>query len=342
MCSGCNTYHKSYYDYSIKLVRDLDASGRRIYLRFIRVRVSCKHCKSIRVEKLGWLANNTRYTKRFATEIGKCCRDSTNKAVAAKFNLHEHTVKELDKQYMQVLIAKLPKLSPSVIGVDELSIRRGHLYRIIVSDLRLERPIWIGDEGRKEADFQRFFDALGPKKSKKITLGVMDMWVAFRNAVEKNCPKAEILYDKFHIMQHLSKAMDEVRKQEYKRVSKDQRKYIKGQRFILLSHRKNLDRYGKQSLKQLFSVNKRLCKAYILKEQFGQLWSYKREAWARKFFDDWKNQLKWQKLESFVKFAEMVDKHWDGIVSYCKLENKVKLGYVEGANNKIRVIQRMV
>ena len=87
-------------------------------------------------------------------------------------------------------------------------------------------------------------------------------------------------------------------------------------------------------------MNKRLNKAYILKEQFDQLWTYTREAWARKFFESWKDSLKWQRLKPFEKFAKMIDKHWDGIAAYCKPENKIALGYVEGLNNKIRVIQR--
>ncbi len=78
----------------------------------------------------------------------------------------------------------------------------------------------------------------------------------------------------------------------------------------------------------------------MLKERFGQLWDYRSEAWARKFFEQWKSSLRWQRLPSFVKFAEMIERHWDGIAAYCRPENKVSLGFVEGLNNKIRVIQR--
>jgi transposase len=78
----------------------------------------------------------------------------------------------------------------------------------------------------------------------------------------------------------------------------------------------------------------------VLKESFGQLWDYKSEVWARKFFDNWRDQLKWQRLKPYEKFAEMIDAHWDGIAAYCKPENKVPLGFVEGLNNTIRVFQR--
>ena len=134
--------------------------------------------------------------------------------------------------------------------------------------------------------------------------------------------------------------MDTVRREEYKRVSGKERHFIKGQRYTLLSHRQNLSLEGRQSLKKLLKANRRIHTAYLLKEQFDQLWDYQSEAWAVKFFDNWKQQLKWQRLKPFEKFAAMIERHWDGIVCYCDLNNKVKLGFVEGVNNKIRVIQR--
>jgi hypothetical protein len=76
----------------------------------------------------------------------------------------------------------------------------------------------------------------------------------------------------------------------------------------------------------LLAANKRLNTAYLLKESFGQLWDYQREGWARRFFEHWRASLKWQRLPSYVKFAEMIDRHWDGIAAYCKPENKVSLG----------------
>ena len=87
-------------------------------------------------------------------------------------------------------------------------------------------------------------------------------------------------------------------------------------------------------------ANRRLNTAYLLKETFGQLWDYKSEAWARKFFENWKASLKWQRLPSYEKFAALVEPNWEGIAAYCRSENKVSLGFVEGLNNKIRAIQR--
>jgi transposase len=102
----------------------------------------------------------------------------------------------------------------------------------------------------------------------------------------------------------------------------------------------NLSKDGRHGLKKLLTANRRLNIAYVLKEQFAQLWDYQHEGWARAFFDRWRDSLKWQRLKPYQKFAAMIERHWDGIAAYCRPENKVSLGVVEGLNNKIRVLQR--
>lgn len=315
-------------------------AGWRIHIEFERWRVRCPKCRAVFVEQLDWLAKNPRHTQRFAMHVGALCREMTNKAVAELEHLHDSTVKDLDKIYMRRQIALAGKPAPRVIGVDEIAIRKGHDYRIIVSDLDRGRPIWVGGQGRKEEDLDLFFKDLGGQKTRRIKLAAMDMWKPFRNSVNKNAPKARIVFDKFHIMGHLGDALDEVRRSEYRRLSGKNRSYIKGQRYTLLSHRENLTLEGRRSLRKLLKANNRLNVAYLLKESFGQLWDYETEGWARRFFENWRQSLKWQRLKPYEEFVAMIERHWSGIASYCHQENKISLGMVEGLNNKIRVLQR--
>jgi len=169
---------------------------------------------------------------------------------------------------------------------------------------------------------------------------VMDMWKPFYKATRHRASQAKILFDKFHVMSHLNEALDKIRKSEYARLSGKDRRFIKGQKYTLLSRRENLTLEGRQALKQLLQANQRLNTAYVLKESFGQLWSYQREGWARRFFENWKASLKWRRLKPYQKFAEMIERHWEGIAAFCDPDNKVALGFVEGLNNKIRVFQR--
>jgi transposase len=332
----------THYDKRPRRVRDLSCGDKRVYLAFQLRRVQCSRCAGVKSERLDWLADNPLYTKRFAFYVGRRCRATTIQEVAEELVLDWHAVKELDKQYMREQLRRAGTPAPKVIGIDEIAVARGHKYRIVVSDLERGRPIWFGGQDRSEASLDEFFAWLGPEKCCKIRLAVMDMWRAFRNSTlkEGNAPQATILYDKFHILTHLGEAMDKARKREYARLSGADRRFIKGQRYTLLSHWGNLTAEGRAALKLLFKANRRLNKAYLLKESFGQLWDYRTPGWARRFFDQWRDALRWQRLEPFQKFARMIEAHWDGIEAYCHEENKVPLGFVEGFNNKIRAIQR--
>jgi transposase len=296
----------------------------------------------VKRERLDWLADNPRYTKRFAFAAGRRCRLMTVKDVAEEMDLTWRTVKDLDKQYMAEQLRRAGDPAPRVIGVDEIAVGPRHSYRIVVSDLERRRAIWFGGVDRSEASMDEFFRWLGPEKSRRIRLAVMDMWKAFRNSTHRagHAPHAAIVYDKFHVMRHLSEAIDAVRKQEYARLTGSGRRFIKGQKYTLLSRWENLTEHGRAALDLLFNANRRLYRAYLLKEQFGRLWDCRTAAAARSFFDRWTESLRWQRLEPYRKFARMVEAHWDGIVSYCEPGNRVALGFVEGLNNKIRTIQK--
>lgn len=337
-CS-CGHTQKGFYDRKTHRVRDLDSGGVRIYLEFEYRRVRCKRCRAVKRETLAWLASSRRFTNRFEEAIGRQCREMSIARVAEMNRLSWDQVRRIEKDYMQDLLAKHPLLeNVRAIGIDEISISKGHTYAIVVADLDRQRPIWIDGEGRTEEDLDLFFKEIGPERAKTVELAVMDMWKAFRNSTQNHAPDAKIVFDKFHVLRHLSDAMDEVRRSEYKRVNEKERRFIKGPRYTLLSNRANLDLEGRRALRLLLKANSRLHKAYILKESFGQLWSYNNPTWARKFFENWKAQLRWSRLEPFKKFAKMIERHWDGIISYCHPDNKVSLGFMEGLNNKIRVI----
>ncbi len=303
-------------------------------------RVACQGCGTVKREQLDFLADNPFYTKRFAYYVGRRCRASTIKDVAKELHLDWDTVKALEKQYMREQLRRAGTPGPRVLGIDEISLRKRHTYRVVVSDLIRARAIWFGGTDRSEASLDAFFTWLGPRKSGRIRLAVMDMWKPFRTSTRHHAPQASILFDKFHVLRHLGNALDTVRKSEYARLSGKDRRFIKGQKYTLLAHRENLTMDGRRALKTLLTANQRLSTAYLLKESFGQLWSYDREGWARRFFENWRAALKWQRLRPYEKFAAMIERHWDGIAAYCHPENKVALGFVEGLNNKVRVIQR--
>ena len=142
----------------------------------------------------------------------------------------------------------------------------------MVSDLVRRRPIWFGGMDRSEQSLDLFYEWLEAKKAVGLKLVVMDMWRDFEQSTLEHAPQAAILYDKFHVMRHLGQALETRRKQEYKRRAEQDRSFIKGQKYTLLSRKTNLTLEGRRALKKLLGANKRLNTAYLLKESFGQLW----------------------------------------------------------------------
>jgi transposase len=303
-------------------------------------RLQCQGCRMVKPERLQWLADNPFYTKRCACYGGRRCRASTVQDVSKEWHLNGKTVKQLKKQYMREQLRRTGAPGPKVSGIDEVSIRRGQTYRIVVSDLRRRRPSWFGGNDRSEDRMDVFFQWLGPRKSQRIRLAVLDRWKAFRNSTVRNAPQASILFDTLYVMRHLGEAHDKVRKSESARLSGKDRRFITGQKYTLLPHREHLTLDGRRALKVRLRANQRLNTASLLKESFDQLWDYQKEGWARRFFDNWCASLTWQRLGPYEKFAAMIERHWDGIAAFCKPENTVALGFVVGLNHKVRVIQR--
>jgi transposase len=141
----------------LRRVRDLSCGAWRIYLELEVRRLWCRSCGQVKRERLEFLTDNALHTKRFAYQVGRRCRNSTIKEVAEELHLDWHTVKELDQQYMRAQLARTGTPAPKVIGIDEISTRKRHTYRIVVSDLIRGRAIWFGGTDRSEASMSAFF-----------------------------------------------------------------------------------------------------------------------------------------------------------------------------------------
>src|SRR6202049_2115539 len=169
-----------WYDRNVRRVRDLSCGDTRIFLELEVRRVACRDCGKVKRERLDFLADNPLYTKRFAYFVGRRCRQASISDVAKELALDWHTVKALEMQYMEAQLARAGTPGPLVIGIDEIAIRKGHTYRIVVSDLLRGRPIWFGGKDRSEASMAQFYAWLGAKQSARIRLGGRGMGKAFR------------------------------------------------------------------------------------------------------------------------------------------------------------------
>jgi transposase len=162
------------------------------------------------------------------------------------------------------------------------------------------------------------------------------MWEPFRLSIEQWAPGCKIIYDKFHVMGHANDAIEEVRRAEFFRKGAKMRGLIKGKRWLLLSRWKNLTIQKRGALNRLFQINRRVFKAYLLKESLERLWKYRYEGAMLNYLNKWMEQLKWQRLTPFEKLAETLLKHLQGILNYCRV--KVRFGVVEAVNANIRLL----
>jgi hypothetical protein len=171
VCGACGRTHRGFYDRTARRVRDLRCGGITIFLEIALRRVACRRCGAVRRERLDFLADNPRYTQRFALSVDKRCRSATIKDIADELGLEWHTVQELEKQYMRAQLRRVGTPGPKVLGIDEISIRKGHTYRIVVSDLVRRRPIWFGGTDRSEARMDQFVTRLPPSDREGAVFG---------------------------------------------------------------------------------------------------------------------------------------------------------------------------
>jgi transposase len=164
------------------------------------------------------------------------------------------------------------------------------------------------------------------------------MWDPFRQSVEQWLPKCRIIYDKFHIMQHAGAVVDKVRRAEFLRKGGAARAVVKGKRWLLPSRWVNLNTRKKQQLNALFALNRRVMKAYLLKESLDRRWNYTYEGSMLLYLKSWIDQLHWRRLKPMEKLADMLLRHLDGILNYCR--TKVRLGVVEVVTGNIKALLR--
>lgn len=339
---ACGREFQSYYDCQQRSVRDL-AYGpyKRSYLFFTQVRVDCPDCGVV-TERLDWVLPRVEYSKRLAAVVALACQEiRAIKKVAEQFGLHEKTVKAIDKAALEERLPETYEASPTVIAVDEFSIRRRHRYATTVIDFKSKQIPYIGLDRDKES-LSAFYQALGPEKCEKIEAVAMDMWRPYEEATREYCPNAAIVYDPFHVIAAYGReVLDKVRVQEFMKARGASREAIKGSRYLLLKNASNLDagRGEHVRLAELLRLNKRLLKVYLLKDDLKQVWRYRSEAWSRKWFMSWHSRAVRSRIEPLVRFARRLKEHLPGLLSHCRYP--IHTSFIEGVNNKIKVIKRI-
>jgi transposase len=337
ICSGCGRKLEDAHDVREREVRDLPCMEFRTTVVIEVYRVCCPDC-GIKIEKVPQLPSKAPFSKRFEDAVGEACESAAARPVARRFGLPASTVRAIDLRYLERWAAARPKPALTQMGVDEIHLGKKQKFITVVSNLESGEPVWFGRERKKETLDEFFQTELSTGQRSRISAACVDMWEPFRLSIEHWAPQCRIVYDKFHIMQHANRAIDEVRRAEFFRKGGQWRGLVKGKRWLLLTRWINLSSGKRQELNSLFALNRKLFKAYVLKESLDRLWTYRYEGAMLSYLERWMNQLRWQRLRPFEKLAAMLLKHLDGILNYCR--TKVPLGMVEAINGNIKSLLR--
>jgi transposase len=298
-------------------------------------RVKCPRC-GFRAEKVAQLPSKAPYSKRFEEAVGQACESAAARQVARHMGMAASTVRAIDLRCLERWDASRRKPPLRQMGVDEIYRGKKGKFLTVVCNLETGEPLWFGRERKKETLDDFFGSQLRSAQRKRIEAACVDMWEPFRLSIEEWAPDCKIVYDKFHIVQHANDAIDEVRKAEFFRQGKEKREVIKGKKWLLLSRWESLTGAPRGELIRLFQLNRRVFKAYLLKESLERLWNYRYEGAMLNYLKKWMDQLKWQRLVPFEKLAGTLLKHLHGILNYCR--TKVRFGVVEAVNGNIRML----
>lgn len=337
ICSGCGRKLETAHEVNERQVRDLPCMEFRTTVVIEVYRVCCPDC-GIKIEKVPQLPSKAPFSRRFEDAVGEACESAAARQVARRFGLPASTVRAIDLRYLERWAAARRKPALTLMGVDEIHLGKKQKFITVVSNLESGEPVWFGRERKKDTLDEFFQSELSAGQRMRISAACVDMWEPFRLSIEQWAPRCRIVYDKFHIMQHANKAIDEVRRAEFFRKGGQWRGLVKGKRWLLLTRWINLSSGKRQELNSLFALNRKLFKAYVLKESLDRLWNYRYEGAMLNYLQRWMDQLRWQRLRSFEKLAEMLLNHLEGILNYCR--TKVPLGMVEAINGNIKSLLR--
>jgi len=315
--------------------RDLSMRKLVLKLRYCPRRVECPRC-GVRVEDFPWAEPWARVTAALSNAVAVLARELSWQGTARHYGLNWKSVATIVKRAVQYGLRHRKRPPVHVIGIDEVSRRKGQVYLTVVYDLERRVLLWVGADRTEEAVRPFFTKEMGPRRCRTLQVVCMDMWAAYAKLVRQHAPNAQILFDRFHIVKHLNEAVDAVRRELWRRLTSQERTTFKGTRWLLLKNPWNLKDNQKERLSTLVQWNTPLVRAWYLKEAFQLFWTYKQPWRAQQHLSKWIRSAMRSKLEPFKKFAQMLRSHLDGILPWTKI--RVSNGAVEGMNNKIKSI----
>jgi transposase len=305
-------------------------------LVYAQHRIRCRTC-GIRTEQVAFADSHARITRRLRQIIGLDCQSMPTSHAAVRHGVSWSKARRAEHAFLREWDGQRPKRRPRHLGADEIHRGKAQKFYTVLSDLVHGEVIGLAKDRSQQSLAGLLSTCLDARQRAAVTAVCTDMHQPYINAVGE-LSNAEIVFDKFHVLQHASAALDEVRRQEFFRAGAVMRAYGRGKRWLLLRRWKTVRGSKRHELQQLFAVNRRLFKAYVLREQLDCLWTYKTRWGVARFLFGWLKALCWQRLPEMEKLGDTLVNHFDGIAAYC--DHQVRFGVVESLNTTIKGVLR--
>ena len=338
-CPLCDSAEVSRRGEAWRTFRTLPIGSKRVTLTLPVARVECAVCDVVRQVAIPFADSRRTYTKSFARYALELARHMTIQDVAEHLGVGWDLIKDLQKTDLQRRFKKIPLKKLRQLAIDEISIGKQSRYLTVVLDLKSGAVVFVG-EGKGSQALEPFWKRLRCARA-KIQAVAMDMSPAYIKAVSEHLPKAQIVFDHFHIIKLFNEKLSDLRRELFREAQdKHLKDVLKGTRWLLLMNPEHLDpdRDEQQRLDKALKLNAPLATAYYLKEDLRQLWQQPNWRTARKFLTSWCKRAMASGIGILQQFARTLQKHAQGILNYFKFP--ISTGPLEGTNNKIRTMQR--
>ena len=321
----------------IRMIRDLNMADIQVWLQVDYRKVWCNDCDGVRVEQLDFADSSKRVTYRLARYIHELCKAMTVQDVAGHLDLNPKTVKAIDKSFLEKSFGRTDGHGLRILAIDEIAIRKGHNYMTVVMDYISGNIVWMGP-GRNIETLNEFFAKLTDKQKQGIEAVTIDMWEPFINRIKHHCPDAQIVFDFFHIVQAFGRVIDKVRRDQYLQATDQEKKVLKGSRYLLLKNEENLTDDQQSRLDQVLELNETLSVLYVLRGQLKMIYYYSDRQKVKQTLDDWCLMAETIDHPAVRRFIRRLRFFEYGILNHA--DYPIGTSRLEGANNKIKVIKR--
>lgn len=341
VCSGCGRRCPGYDTLSTRLFEFVPLWGIPAFFLYAMRRVDCDRC-GILVEAVPWADGKHRITKTYAWFLAGWAKRMSWIEVARAFKTNWDTVFRSVEMAVEWGRAHMTMTGITAIGVDEILWQCGHKYLTVVYqiDEKCKRLLWVG-RTREAKTLLRFFRWLGKERTALLEFVCSDMWKPYLKVIKKKADQAIHVLDRFHIMSHMSKAIDEIRAKEARELEANgYEPILKWTRWCLLKRPENLTPKQEITLAELVQYNLKAVRAYLLKEDFQFFWDYVSPYWAGEFLDRWCTRTMRSRLEPMKKVARMLRGHRELLMNWFRAKGAISAGIVEGFNNKAKLTIR--